>query len=722
MKNLMTKLLFGMLAALFGSSQLYAQQYLWPLKLEPDLSSRFGDCRSGHWHSGIDCRTRGQTGFNVYAVESGHIFKVRVGYWGYGKSMYLKLNDGNIVVYGHLQGFTREIDRFIFNQQMSQQKYYQEIEFKPSQYPFRKGDVVAISGQSGVGYPHLHMEIRSKDNIPINPQKSYYFLPDEASPIVVRLAIKRFHEYGINNFHDIEIVPVAGKNGQYQIVDTIAIYGQTALAVNAYDQSGGFSYGIYSGSMFIDGGEVFAFARDSLNYLTGSQINYVNDNEMQLLIGDQGNSDDDRGTFYRLYCQPLDEQTFYGEYRFPDGLINGENLDNGTHKIVITLSDIQGNISKIRLYIKKATQPKPGFRRFNKYSKETSIVMDKIAEDAGFKAQICRVYSSGYQNINCRYDRAKNVLSLPAIGNCKNLRIRTVNKSGEFSPWLVIDPNIKKQRVAQYADYWDFINIKQNLEQPFDRLFNTIIERNNFNDSIWQGLADIRDWSEPIKSKCPDNNCEQLTYFCDSGAILYSPDSLISLETEKKVLYGRTIVNISSLHLRNENLYSFEIGPAQLLFNGTAKLNVNTGGLTIDPKTTSLYVRWGSRWYHKAVIINARASCTISGGGEFAFLTDSKPPTISGVFPANGVTIRNARPLITCKVSDNLSGISRESQLGMFIDGKWAPADYDITTGIFSYQVNQPLKVGEHEATIKIIDNQGNVASVTTKFKILGKY
>jgi ABC-type ATPase with predicted acetyltransferase domain len=124
---------------------------------------------------------------------------------------YIKLNDGNTIVYGHLQSFTPEIDRFVYNQQINQRRYYQEIEFKPGQYPVRKGDVVAISGQSGVGYPHLHMEIRDKDNIPINPQKSYYYLPDKTSPIVVKLAIKRFLEYGINNYHDLEFLPVVGR-------------------------------------------------------------------------------------------------------------------------------------------------------------------------------------------------------------------------------------------------------------------------------------------------------------------------------------------------------------------------------------------------------------------------------------------------------------------------------------------------------------------------------
>jgi hypothetical protein len=707
---------------LMPSTQLFAQQYLWPLKLEPDISSRFGDCRSGHWHSGIDCRTQGQTGFRVYAIESGYIFKVRTGYWGYGKSLYLKLNDGNLIVFGHLQGFTPEIDRFVYNQQMNQKKYYQEIEFTPTQFPVRKGDVIAISGQTGVGFPHLHMEIRDKDNIPINPQKSFYHLNDNSSPIIVRLAVKRFIDYGINNYHDMEFLNIVGRGGDYQVTDTVAIYGQAAFSINAYDQGSGFSYGIYRGSLSIDGDEIFAFARDSLNYLTGSQISYVNDNELQSLAGDQGNSDDDRATFYRLHCQPYDIQTFYGTYRFPDGIIDSDNLDSDVHKIQILLSDVNGNASKLRLFIKKASLPKPGFRQFGKYPKESNIMIGDTPDGTRFETQICRKAIAGYKNLICRFDKTRNTLILPPIGMAKNIRFRSKNSAGEFSPWVVIDPDLKKQRIVQYADYWNLINIQDKSEQPYIDLLNNIIDRNTIDLDTWQGLADIRDRDRVVFFRNPSTDYDQSTYFCGSDMTSFSPDSLVTLEIGKKLLFGKTVVTISAMHNRNEITHSFEIGPSDLLFNGQAKLIVKTDGLVIDSKSISLYVKWGSRWYYKAGIANNLASCTISGGGEFAFLSDNKPPTISGLTPANGATLRNSRPIVSCKVSDNLSGISRETQFSMMIDNNWVPADYDITTGILSYQINQPLNKGAHEAIIKIIDNQGNLATAVTKFKILGKY
>jgi hypothetical protein len=722
MKKLTKNWLIWLAFMLMPSAQLFAQQYLWPLKLEPDIASRFGDCRSGHWHSGIDCRTQGQTGFKVYAIENGYIFKVRTGFWGYGKSLYLKLNDGNLIVFGHLQGFTPEIDRFVYNQQMNQKKYYQEIEFTPTQFPVRKGDVVAISGQTGVGFPHLHMEIRDKDNIPINPQKSFYHLDDNSSPVIVRLAVKRFIDYGINNYHDTEFLNIVGRGGDYQVADTVAIYGQAAFSINAYDQGSGFSYGIYRGSLSIDGDEIFAFSRDSLNYLTGSQISYVNDNELQTLAGNQGNSDDDRATFYRLYCQPYDNQTFYGSYRFPDGVVDSDNLDNYVHKIQISLSDVNGNTNKLRLYIKKAILPLPEFSQFIKSSKGADILINPFVGVTGFDAQICRKLSAGFQSLSCKFDKTRNTIILPPIGTAKSIRFRSKNSAGEYSPWVVIDPDLKKSIVEQFADYWELINIRDDVIKPFMVMSdNQIFRKNYLSENIWQGMA-IRSEDQLIVSKSPETNQNLTMGVCNSSMTIYSPDSLILLAIDKKALYGPSVVLISAMESRNDSKQAFQIGTDQLLFNGTAKLTIKTDDLSINLKTTSLYVKWGSRWYYKAGIANNRASCTISGGGEFAFLSDEKPPTISGLSPANSTVLRNPKPIISCKVSDNLSGISRESQFSMTIDNNWVPADYDITTGILSYHINQPLSKGAHEVSIKIIDNQGNLATAITKFKILGKY
>ncbi|MCK4428043.1 MAG: M23 family metallopeptidase, partial [candidate division Zixibacteria bacterium] len=76
--------------------------YLWPIEKSHKLSSLFADHRSFRFHSGIDIRTDGKIGYKVLACEDGYVYRLFTSYWGYGKAVYLKLDDGRYAVYGHL--------------------------------------------------------------------------------------------------------------------------------------------------------------------------------------------------------------------------------------------------------------------------------------------------------------------------------------------------------------------------------------------------------------------------------------------------------------------------------------------------------------------------------------------------------------------------------------------------------------------------------------------
>ena len=51
--------------------------YVWPLRLDPALSSTFGESRATAFHAGIDVKTWGKTGYEVQAFADGHIWRVR---------------------------------------------------------------------------------------------------------------------------------------------------------------------------------------------------------------------------------------------------------------------------------------------------------------------------------------------------------------------------------------------------------------------------------------------------------------------------------------------------------------------------------------------------------------------------------------------------------------------------------------------------------------------
>jgi murein DD-endopeptidase MepM/ murein hydrolase activator NlpD len=97
--------------------------YVWPIKLAPDLSSRFCDHRAGHFHAGLDFRTNGKSGYKIYAIEDGYVFRVSIAHNGYGKALYLKLNDGMIAVYGHLSSLGEDLDEYVRKEQMKTRAY-----------------------------------------------------------------------------------------------------------------------------------------------------------------------------------------------------------------------------------------------------------------------------------------------------------------------------------------------------------------------------------------------------------------------------------------------------------------------------------------------------------------------------------------------------------------------------------------------------------------------
>jgi len=173
---------------LFEGITVSAQQYRWPTNASRAITSTFSEFRPGHFHSGIDVKTWNREGYKIFAVEDGHISRIRVSPYGYGKVIYQKLSDGNTAVYAHLKGFNEEIEKVIRNEQRKKEEYRVDLYFKSSEYPVKRGDVIGISGKSGTKHPHLHFEIRDAENNPMNPLAFGFKIKDAIRPTPVKIA------------------------------------------------------------------------------------------------------------------------------------------------------------------------------------------------------------------------------------------------------------------------------------------------------------------------------------------------------------------------------------------------------------------------------------------------------------------------------------------------------------------------------------------------------
>ncbi len=162
---------------------------LWPTDAGRCVTSSFCEFRSGHFHAGIDISTNGRTGYRVFAVDDGHVVRVRSGCKGYGKALYLRLRDGRTAVYAHLEAFAGAVEDTARAIGVRTGSAYFDREFPPGTFPFSRGDVVAYSGESGIGVPHLHVEIRDAAERPLDPLRAGLAVTDRTPPRVRRVAV-----------------------------------------------------------------------------------------------------------------------------------------------------------------------------------------------------------------------------------------------------------------------------------------------------------------------------------------------------------------------------------------------------------------------------------------------------------------------------------------------------------------------------------------------------
>lgn len=743
------------LTAIFvtASIALADNEYVWPIKLTPDLSSRFCDHRNGHFHAGLDFRTRGKSGYRIYAVDDGYVYRVSTAHNGYGKALYLRLKNGNIVVYGHLSSLGEELNDYIRKKQMQDKKYCQNLFFKPDEFPVGKGQNVGLTGESGSGSPHLHFEIRSPNNLPRNPLKAGFSIEDSSPPAFEKLAVRLYDDkFSPGDPCKIEFPEIKGEGVEYLVPDTLVGTGEVALAVSGGDLVDGkkFIYGYYGLKMFVDDSLVFVMNSDSISYETTGQIDYIRDLEMYGIAGNRGNQDNDEGVFYRLYIPPGAKQYFYGGFKDYDGIINLSENPGKIRQVMIEASDEPGNRASLTLYVKtpEMSPPLPDFTSYYKFA--DTIEVDFLTDEkiAGVDVEYRNGMIDPFKEISASL-KTKTWRRIGHIAYLNTVRIinpykkdeyrfRCVSPDGRISPWIFFkDANeisgLKvygspdRLRIDYFPDsiYTDLTIQIQNEAVAFDLemyqrgigLFSTdIIEREIYGPtwiSIKNGSRTVVDTVISLYPVYPEKIAE-----------VYSPDYSLTIEFDEGSAFFPVYV-LPSLGMNAEIMgmeaVVYEVRPLHLIADSPIRYEFDLlkSGISPDHLGAYGYIEKKGKW---GFIEKAKGPKIVFPGlglGRIALIKDDSPPSISGIRPRG--KIRSRKPVLSCVVRDNISGVRLESGLEMKIDGIWIPAEYDIDTKKFRYKVNNNLKVGRHKLEIAAFDNQGNKTEKTTYFTILGR-
>ena len=315
---------------------LLSQEYIWPTNTGKHLSSNFGEFRTTGYHLGVDMKTKGTEGHPIYAVSDGYVSRVVTNYSGFGKALYLTMEDGKTAVYAHLSKFSDKLEERLKEEQEKSQSYLTNFYLTPNEFPFAQNDIIAYSGNSGFSFgPHLHFEIRDEKGMILNPLTNGLDQPDRLAPIVEEISLAPLNkESWVNGNQLPQNFPVfRDKKGEYHFADTINAYGKIGLAVKTYDKREGAKnkYQPHRIEVFLNGQLYHSLEFEKLNYNWQSTANYINDYR---------NSRLNMGDFVKLYRN-------YNDPLIPvhssdsDGTFE---LNKGYHDIKILIYDAQKNV------------------------------------------------------------------------------------------------------------------------------------------------------------------------------------------------------------------------------------------------------------------------------------------------------------------------------------------------------------------------------------------
>jgi len=241
------------------------------------LSGTFGELRSNHFHAGLDIKTQGKEGLNVYAAADGYVSRIKISHYGYGKAIYITHPNGYTTVYGHLQRLSPTLEAYIKKIQYKKERFEVEVFPEPTDLLLKKGDIIALSGNTGgSGGPHLHFEIRDNQEHPINPMLFGLTTKDTKKPNV-----KSFFAYPLNDtshvngFNSKQKLRLIGlKNGNYKLA-SINAYGQIGFGVETTDRQdlAGNNNGVFKIESFINGAQNFQVNFKRVSFDESKHIN-----------------------------------------------------------------------------------------------------------------------------------------------------------------------------------------------------------------------------------------------------------------------------------------------------------------------------------------------------------------------------------------------------------------------------------------------------------------
>ena len=354
----------------------------YPLDIPIILSGTFAELRPNHFHAGIDIKTKGTEGFNVYSIGDGYISRIQITHGGYGKALYIKHDNGQSSVYAHLKKYSPKIEKIVKEIQYSNESYTFRVYPKENEIRISEKELIGYSGNTGRSYgPHLHYELRDDKDRPINPlEYKNYTILDTIPPVVLGLHYKEIPQNSISgsnsSFKNLKITKIS--NNLF-ISDTLNTSGLIGFGVNSYDRMNNTwnKMGLSDINANLDGEEVFDMNLNSFSYDEWRHIN---------TFIDYASYKNKKIRIQKLYIEDYNPLNMYNR-SLGNGVINIKNQDK-VYLYTIRLFDYNKNYTEILvpiLWKEKTNYRTKGLESDNIYSINKDSVYNLLFGSSSIK-------------------------------------------------------------------------------------------------------------------------------------------------------------------------------------------------------------------------------------------------------------------------------------------------------------------------------------------------
>jgi len=264
---------------IFAQTQYPKNDFRAPLDIPMQLSGNFGELRPNHFHAGFDLKTNQREGLSVHAIADGYVSRIKISTFGNGKCIYITHPNGYTSVYGHLQTTVDEIQEYVKKTHYKEKAYEIEMFLKPNELPVTKGQIIALSGNTGSSEgPHLHFEIRdSKTEFVINP---LFFgfdknIKDTQKPTLTSLYVYPLDNATVNQSKQPLLVNMTlQKDGTY-LAGKVKTNGKIGFGINAVDNDdvSHNKNGVFNVSGFLNGNQNYNYQFNTYSF---DEMRYIN--------------------------------------------------------------------------------------------------------------------------------------------------------------------------------------------------------------------------------------------------------------------------------------------------------------------------------------------------------------------------------------------------------------------------------------------------------------